>query len=294
MGRELLHLQWSDCVLLGAALACSSGAIVIPCLEQISVPEPVKITLTLESTLSELVAVLLVGGLLITGPGHSRLFGLAENFTRNIALALLLGVVAGAIWSRLWPLIADHPNTTILNLGALFGVYALARFAGGGGLLAVLVFGVTLANLHRTPHVIRQDMRLIAFQGELSFLVRSFFFVLLGIVAEFVSRKYLLPLAGILAALLLARVVAVLTSRWALRDVSRRETELLFWMLPRGLVTAVLALEIVRVRGPVFGFLPAMAFTVVLVSNLFVVVGAVRCSKSTLEPAPADTSPVMG
>src|ERR1700719_1919088 len=47
MGRELLHLQWSDSVLLGAALACSSGAIVIPALEQISVAEPVKITLTL-------------------------------------------------------------------------------------------------------------------------------------------------------------------------------------------------------------------------------------------------------
>ena len=47
-------------------------------------------------------------------------------------------------------------------------------------------------------------------------------------------------------------------------------------MLPRGLVTAVLALEIVNDRGAVFSFLPAMAFTVVLVTNLFIVWGAVR------------------
>ena len=121
-----------------------------------------------------------------------------------------------------------------MNLGVVFGVYALARYFGGSGLLAVLVFGITLANLPRTPHMTRQGARLLAFHAELSFLVRSFFFVLLGIVAEFVSRKYLLPIVGILAALLLARFLAMQASRWAVRDVTRRETELLFWMLPRG------------------------------------------------------------
>lgn len=294
MSRALLHLQWSDCVLLGAALGCSSGSIVIPALEQISVPEPVKITLTVESTLGELVAVLLVGSLLVTGSHQSLVFGLAEDFSHHIAIALLLGVAVGAIWSQLWPRIADQPNTNIANLGVVFGVYALARFTGGSGLLAVLVFGVTLANFHRTPHVARQGLRLLAFHAELSFLVRSFFFVLLGIVAEFVSRKYILPVIAILAALLLARLLAVLTSRWALRDVTAREAELLFWMLPRGLVTAVLALEIVRVRGPVFAFLPAMAFTVVLVTNLFVVAGAVRSSKpAAIAPPAAEASSVM-
>ncbi len=47
-------------------------------------------------------------------------------------------------------------------------------------------------------------------------------------------------------------------------------------MLPRGLVTAVLALEIVNDRGASFAFLPAMAFTVVMVTNLFIVWGSVR------------------
>ncbi|MFZ0912329.1 MAG: cation:proton antiporter [Candidatus Korobacteraceae bacterium] len=280
MGRALLHLQWSDCVLLGAALGCTSGTIVIPALEQISTPESVKITLTLESTMGEVIAVLLIGSLLNADVSHSLLFGVAADFSRHIVIALLLGVLAGAIWSRLWPLLASHPNANIANLGVVFGVYALARYVGGSGLLAVLIFGITLANLPRTPHMARQGARLLAFHAELSFLVRSFFFVLLGFVAEFVSRKYLLPIAGILAALLLARFLAMQTSRWAVRDVARRETELLFWMLPRGLVTAVLALAIVSARGEVFAFLPAMAFTVVLVTNLFVVAGAVRSTKT--------------
>jgi len=295
MGRALLHLQWSDCVLLGAALGCTSGTIVIPALEQISTPESVKITLTLESTMSEVIAVLLIGSLLNADVSHSLLFGVAADFSRHIVIALLLGVVAGAIWSRLWPLLANQPNVNIANLGVVFGVYALTRYAGGSGLLAVLIFGITLANLPRTPHMTRQGARLLAFHAELSFLVRSFFFVLLGFVAEFVSRKYLLPIAGILAALLLARFLAMQTSRWAVRDVTtRRETELLFWMLPRGLVTAVLALAIVNARGEVFAFLPAMAFTVVLVTNLFVVAGAVRSAKtSALVPSSTEKPSAM-
>jgi len=83
---------------------------------------------------------------------------------------------------------------------------------------------------------------------------------------------------------LVARYLAVQGSRWVIRDVEHRDTELLFWMLPRGLVTAVLALEIVNDRGQVFGFLPAMAFTVVLVTNLFIVWGAVRAGRTVAPP----------
>ena len=294
MGRALLHLPWSDCILLGAALGCTSGAIVIPALEQISAPEPVKIALTLESTLGEVIAVLLIGSLLNTGVSQNLVFGVAIDFSHHILIAILLGAGVGAIWSRLWPMLATQPNANIANLGVVLGVYALARYFQGSGLLAVLVLGITLANLPRTPHMTRQGARLLAFHAELSFLVRSFFFVLLGIVAEFVSRKYFLPIVGILAALLLARFLALQGSRWAVRDVTRRETELLFWMLPRGLVTAVLALEIVSARGQVFAFLPAMAFTVVLVTNLFVVVGAVRSAKiSALAASPVRTLEVV-
>jgi hypothetical protein len=50
-------------------------------------------------------------------------------------------------------------------------------------------------------------------------------------------------------------------------------------MLPRGLVTAVLALEIVNDRGAAFAFLPAMAFTVVMATNLFIVWGSVRAGR---------------
>jgi len=278
VGKLLLHLNWTDCLLLGAALGCTSGTIVIPALAQIDTPEPVKVTLTLESALGEVIAVLLVGSLLHAQAEGSLIGGLATSFSKHIVVSLSLGFAAGALWSKLWPRIAGAPNTNILNLGVLMGVYAIGEYLHGSGLLTVLVFGVTLANLPRTPHMTRQGLRMLAFHAEFSFLVRSYFFVLLGIVAEFISRQYILPILAILVSLVAARWVAVEGSRWVVHGVTRRETELLFWMLPRGLVTAVLALEIVGDRGQVFSFLPAMAFTVVLVTNLFIVWGAVRAA----------------
>ncbi len=307
IGHALLHLDWNSCLLMGAALGCTSGTIVIPALQQITAPEPVKITLTIEAALGEVIAVLMVGSMLNMGPNQSMLTGLASDFSHHIVIALLVGVAVGAAWSRLWPMVAGLPYSNILNLGVVLGVFAVARYFGGSGLLAELIFGVTLANVPRTPHMVRQGLRMLAFHAELSFLVRSFFFFMLGIVAEFIGRKYIIPILGILAALVLARFLAVQVSRWAVRDVTREQTELLFWMLPRGLVTAVLALEIVDARGAVFAFLPAMAFTVVLVTNLFIVWGAVRSGQvavvgepskpvisAELKPPPADVpSPAL-
>jgi cell volume regulation protein A len=200
IGHVLLHLPWTDCLLMGAALGCTSGAIVIPVLQQIDAPEPVKITLTVEAALGEVLAVLVVGSILNMGPSQSMLTGMAADFSHHILGALIVGVVVGAVWSRLWPLVAGLPYSNILNLGVVLGVFAVARYAGGSGLLAELIFGITLANVPRTPHMVRQGARMLAFHAELSFLVRSFFFVMLGVVAEFVSRKYMVPILGILAA----------------------------------------------------------------------------------------------
>jgi cell volume regulation protein A len=283
MSRALLHMQWIDCLLLGAALGCTSGAVVIPALQQISAPDPVKITLTIESSLGEVIAVLMVGSLLNIGQNTSIVSGMAFDFSQHIGVALALGISAGVLWWRLFPLLAAQAYSNILNLGVVMGVYAIGRYFHGSGLLAVLIFGITMANLPRTPHMTRQGARLLAFHAEFSFLVRSFFFVVLGVVAEVVHRDRIIPILGILAALLLARFLAVQCSRWAVRDVNRKDTDLLFCMMPRGLVTAVLALEIVAARGAGFSFLPAMAFTVVLITNLLIVWGSVRAGAGAID-----------
>jgi hypothetical protein len=47
-------------------------------------------------------------------------------------------------------------------------------------------------------------------------------------------------------------------------------------MIPRGLITAVLALEVVEARPNAFLFLTSLAFAVILFTNLFVLLAAIR------------------
>ncbi len=246
--------------------------------------------MTLEASLGEIIAVLTVGTLIGLGGSEPIFEGLVSGFGHHVLIDVVLGVAAGVAWSRVWPLFASQQFSNALNLGMVLGVYAVSRSAGGSGLLAELVFGLTLANMPRTPRITRQGARMMAFHSELTFLVRSFFFVLLGIMAQFVSGAYVIPILGILVALVLARYVAVRATRWSIRDAQPADAELLFLMMPRGLITAVLALQVRADRGQVFSFLPSMAFTVVLFTNVFVVVAAVTAKKAVAVPAPLESA----
>lgn len=288
LARLLLHMNWTDGLLIGAVLGPTSGSVVLPALQQIQASEPVKVTLTLESSLGEIIAVIMVGTLLSVGGTTPQVSGLVAGFSKHVIIDVTLGLACGLLWSRLWPYFAAQPFVNALNLGVVLTVFATARYLGGSGLLAELVFGLTLANLPRTPHMTRQGARMVAFHSEFTFLVRSFFFVLLGIMAQFVARSYVIPIIAILVAMMLARYFAVQGTRSLIRGATRDDVELLFLMLPRGLITAVLALEVASAKGDAFSFLPAMAFTAVLVTNLFVIAAAVRSQKPLAAPAVAD------
>jgi cell volume regulation protein A len=165
----------------------------------------------------------------------------------------------------------------VLNIGGILVVYALISIAGGSGLLAVLVFGLTLANVSNQANedMSEHEQGVIIFHSDLSFLVRSCFFVLLGASVEFIGRPYAIATVLILVVLVIARVFSVYASSWALGALARSERELILCLFPRGLVNAVLAIQ---VAGKETGmhFVPAMALTVILVTNLLMVLGAFR------------------
>lgn len=284
VARLALHLTWLDGAILGSVLGSTSAAVVLPVVHQLDAPDAIKITLTLESSLGEIIAVLTVGTLISLQGSDALVEGLITGFGHHILVDVGLGIAVGIAWSRIWPLVADQKFSNALNLGTVLGVFAVGRFAGGSGLLAELVFGLTLANMPRTPDMARQSERMLAFHSELAFLVRSFFFVVLGIMAQFVGRALILPILGILGAIVLARWLAVHATSWSIRDVTKSDTELLALMFPRGLITAVLALQVLSAKGPRFYYLPAMAFTVIMFTNIFVVIAAVRSKKTATPP----------
>jgi NhaP-type Na+/H+ or K+/H+ antiporter len=178
----------------------------------------------------------------------------------------------------------------VLTFSIVLVLYAGMEALGANGLIAVLGFGLTLSNfpgidpsLGLTGSVTalaESQQQLLTFHSELAFLVRTFFFVLIGAVAELgIFRQHPLLTAGILGALFLARWLAVHSSRWAWREIGTQGREAILWMLPRGLITVVLAIEAAEARPRELSFLPGLAFAVILATNLLVVLGSWRVQR---------------
>jgi hypothetical protein len=175
----------------------------------------------------------------------------------------------------------------VLTFSIVLVLYAGMEALGANGLIAVLGFGLTLSNFpgvdpglgfrHLITTVAQSQQALLTFHSELAFLVRTFFFVLIGAVAQLATfREHPLFMAAILGALFLARWLAVIASRWSWRGIGAEGRDAILWMLPRGLITVVLAIEATEARGSELSFLPGLAFAIILATNLLLVFGSLR------------------
>jgi cell volume regulation protein A len=286
VARYTLALPLHSALIVGAVLGGVSSSVTLPVLQHLSLRPKIRTTLVIEAALADILSVLAVTALLVMPAHGSILAGVAQGFFVELGISLVFGVAAGIGWSFLLPALSDQRFWQVLTFGAVLVLYAVSAVAGGGPLLAVLVFGLTLSNAPEArkrlgrplpPSAARPETdphaTLLAFHAELSFLVRTFFFVLIGLVVRFsaFSRQWI-AVAGIFGAILVGRWLAVSASRLVWRDTHPRERELAVWLLPRGLITAVLALEAARVRGGAWDFLLDLAFAAIVLTNLFLMI----------------------
>lgn len=301
VARWSMLLPWPDSLLVGAVLGCVSSTIMLPVLQQIPVRKPVKLTLLVESAMGDILAVLTVGVLLNLPHSQGSMFkGLVGGFFFDIGVSLIFGVVAGVLWSRLMPLLSDQRFWQTLTFAAVLLLYAATSAVNASGLFAVLVFGLVLANLPKMKEHLRFDemgidlpdqgshSQILSFHSELAFLIRTFFFVMIGAVVQFSGLGlYAIPILGFMGAILAARWLAVNLSSWTWKEISSQEKELMVLLLPRGLITAVLAIQVIEAQGTEFGFLRDVAFATILFTNLLVVLGSVRARRASPPPAAA-------
>lgn len=293
-------------LLVGAVLGCTSATIVMPILEQWKVSQPVKVTLLVEASLGDVLGVLTVGLLLSlressTGVARTVVGGLLSE----LGLALLIATAAGFLWSRILPKISAQSFWQVLTFAVVLLLYAGTEALHASGLLAVLAFGLALANLPGPSERLRDvfleestapeaaHLRIHRFHGELAFLVRTFFFVLMGIVVDLRGLESVWPLLFVLlAAIFLMRWAAVWASSWATHGIDPEERETILWVLPRGLITIVLALEIRQAIGAEMAVIPDLAFAIILLSNLLVVLGGFRLARTGQRPV-AEEKPAV-
>lgn len=294
-----LSLPVGAALLAGATLACTSSSITLPILQQIEVEKPVRVTLLLEASLSDAFAVLSVGILLDVGSSFGGLLSsIISRFLLHVGISVLLAIVAAAVWSFLLPKLSEQRFWQVLTFAIVLLLYAGAERVHANGLICVLGFGLGLANFRRLdPHLLETSLglemlaeerhsQMLSFHSELAFLVRTFFFVLIGVIVQFRELAARLPAAlGVVGAILAARWLAMQASGWSWRGFRPVEREVVFWIMPRGLITVVLALQVVHSGRADLAFLPGFAFAAILGTNLLVIAGSIRVRRAELRQA---------
>jgi potassium/hydrogen antiporter len=308
--RASLHFAWMDSLLIGAVMGCLSSSVLLPVLQQVQLRREVSVTLLVEASLGDAFAVLAVTTLLeVASGGMAKPRAILWAMGSSLVLAIAAGVLAGVIWSYLLPVLSEERFWHVLTFAAVLLVYSGVHLVHGNELISVLFFGVTLSNfpavrkrLHfsedegsdwfnETPikgHGRRAEdqpnAQMLTFHGELAFLLRTFFFVLLGLLVDWKGLRENILLALLcLVAILLSRAVVVQAGRLAWPTFTKLERELMVWLVPRGLITAVLGIQVFEARGQAFEFLASLAVAVILLTNAVLLVGTVRARKLPAE-----------
>ncbi|MCG3119101.1 MAG: hypothetical protein ALAOOOJD_01432 [bacterium] len=297
-----VNAQGPAAIAVAAALACTSAPIVIPVLARAAPRSPMRPLLVVESALSDALAVMVVLALL--GLEHGGISGslLAGQLGKSMFIGAGAALAGGLIWLWMLSHLSTHPFFYLMTIGFVFLLMGAVEIFHGSGALAVLIFGMVLANGEAIVGIfssrIRDQIhkrlgeggvalhpRLTASHAEVSFMTRSFFFVYLGMIFQWPGADFRLWLTIVLTivAIIVGREIAVQLTGWV-TGIPAPQRSLLAAMLPRGLATAVLAAMLVN-RAPQPG--PAwetLATFVVVISNLWMSFRLLKI-RNLLEPA---------
>ena len=236
---------------IGAVLGSISPAVVVPIVRGLKLSEITKSTLVVESAISDVLSIVLALSILKTFQAGGTTLGhfIGTNLIGTLAMSVIVGFSGALIWSTILEKIRKFPNTIFTSLAFLFILYGLSEVLGYNGPVTTLIFGLVLANSKKIPLAIIQKFgadHLTEFTSiektlfsEIIFLVKTFFFVYLGISIKF-GQIYFMSIGLVLTIIIYASRL-LLVKYLASKDTSPREAALISFIVPKGLAAAVLA-----------------------------------------------------
>ncbi len=250
LGWELLHG-----ILIGLISSGTTTVAVMALIELTKTEAKTRNLLFLESVVNDFVLIFAANILVIFISGNGALDGVSVTLFSSLSVSLALGLAGGVLWVNALKRIGLERLNYISSIGALFLVYGLTQAIGADGIIAALVFSFTLGNYThiykwfrpaKNGEVLEEEMQIIkdirAVHGDISFVVRIFFFVLIGAVLQFenLTPDVLLTTAIILLLILIGRYISIFAvarmsgERW-------KDSFVIVTMIPRGFVATVLA-----------------------------------------------------
>ncbi|HJM13809.1 MAG TPA: cation:proton antiporter [Candidatus Nitrosopelagicus sp.] len=275
-GHYGLGWEWMDSILLGAIVGGSSSIIVFGLVRKLRISDEAKSMLSFESALTDIFATIIAFILfeaILTGQFNLDLLG--QTIGRAVAVGLILGFGVGIPWMFIISKLSNAQHNYMLTLGVLFLLFFLANSFGESGALTALVFGLMLGNkkyfLKKLKIKLPENTIDNSLHSQVTFIVRAFFFVFVGLLASFGQIEYVI--FGILAtvAIYIGRVIITRTA--LVKGFSKLDKKVTSVMIPRGLAAAVLAtipLTMGLQNGEAY---PQIIFFIIMTSVIITTIG---------------------
>ena len=275
----ILGIPASIALLLGAALASTDPATLLPIFRQVHIRDRVAQTVMSESAFNDAMSAIVTFSVLaaVTGSGEfslaSSLFDLVKQSVIGIVAGIALGYLAALLIAHeKWAFLAEY--APVVTLVAVIGAYFAASGLHASGFMAVFVFGIVLGNKETFGFRMEagEAQKLGEFVLTTSFIMRLFIFIPLGAQVDFtlVGRYALGGVTIVTILMLVARPVTVFLCALPDRRARWSFQEMLFmcWTRETGVIPAALAGLLLGTKAPGAELIASVVFIAILMTIL--------------------------
>jgi cell volume regulation protein A len=216
------HFTLLEAMLLGAMIGGTSTIAVISVLDGLQKItrniESTRVILMMESIISDPICIIASITLIkmIMMPGVTIADSIRDIISTFI-LSSVYGLAIGQLWAEVLNRLQGRSLNYIMTLSILFPTYIFAEhvIGEGGGPMATLTFGIMLTNykiiaqrlgISRDPKIDKERLR--DFHEEITYFIKAFFFVYIGLIVTLSSESFLIGL-GVLGLILFVRYIVV-------------------------------------------------------------------------------------
>jgi len=266
-------------LLLGATLASTDPATLVPIFQQVPIRDRVAQTVVSESALNDATGAIITFGVLTVAMGAGE-FSLGSSLL-GLLNQLIVGIVAGATLGYLAALLIAHERwgflaeyAPVVTVMAVIGAYFAADGLQASGFTAVFVFGIVLGNQSSFGFKMGAGdaQKLEEYVSTTAFIMRLFIFILLGAQVDFTLMGHYLVGGIIVVAIfmLVARPATVFVCALPDRRARWSFNEMLFmcWTRETGVIPAALAGLLLGMKAPGAQMIASVTFIAVLMTIL--------------------------
>jgi cell volume regulation protein A len=274
----LLGIPLIAAALLGATIASTDPATLVPVFRQVRIRDRVAQTVMAESAFNDATGAIATFGVLgITLHGEFSLGHSLLDLVKQAGFGLVVG--AGLGYVAAW-LIAHEEYGFLqeyapaVSLMAVIGAYLGADGLDASGFMAVFVFGIIIGNKEAFGFAMEpgEQAKLQDFVSTTALIMRMFIFILLGAQVDFaLMNRYLVGgVAVVLVFMLVARPLTVFLCASPDRRVKWTLKELVFmcWTRETGVIPGALAGLLMGMRAPEANVIASVTFIAILMTIL--------------------------